>query len=297
MSLTPSTPTPETHEFVREVEVSPLPRWVVVLFVIAFGLLGYLVYASYSERQDLHRNLSMADQRTQALAAELDKTNARIADLKGQMDVTSQKLGLTEDELARARSLAQTIRKQQQQSDAIFRKQLGGLQQDTANKFGQVSTDLTSTKSDLSATKADLEATKNKLQSTIGDLGVQSGLIARNHDEVEELKRLGQRDIFEFTLGKTKKPQRLGPIQIQFRKFDAKHYRYTMDVVVDDKKVEKKDKTIGEPVQFYVQGARAPYEVVVFNLTKNQAKGYLSTPKSPNEPAPSVPAAQPGSNQ
>lgn len=296
MSLTPSTPTPETHEFVREVEVSPLPRWVVVLFVIAFGLLGYLVYASYAERQELHRNLTMADQRTQALAAELDKTNARIADLKGQMDVTSQKLGLTEDELARARSLAQTIRKQQQQSDVAFRKQLGGLQQDTATKFGQVSSDLTSTKSDLSTTKADLEATKNKLQSTIGDLGVQSGLIARNHDDVEELKRLGQRDIFEFTLGKTKKPQRLGPIQIQFRKFDAKHYRYTVDVVVDDKKVEKKDKTIGEPVQFYVQGARAPYEVVVFNLTKNQAKGYLSTPKSPNEPAP-TPAAQPGSNQ
>ncbi|HEX5425015.1 MAG TPA: hypothetical protein VFW94_15815 [Candidatus Acidoferrales bacterium] len=296
MSLTPSTPTPESHEFVREVEVSPLPRWVVVLFVIAFGLLGYLVYASYSERQELHRTLSLADQKTQALAAELDKTNTRIADLKGQMDVTSQKLGLTEDELARARSLAQTIRKQQQKSDAAFRKQLGGFQQDTASKFGQVSSDLTSTKSDLSATKADLEATKNKLQSTIGDLGVQSGLIARNHDEVEELKRLGQRDIFEFTMGKTKKPQRLGPIQVQFRKFDTKHYRYTMDVVVDDKKIEKKDKTIGEPVQFYVQGARAPYEVVVFNVTKKQAKGYLSTPKSPNEPAPSAPAPQPGSN-
>lgn len=296
MSLTPNTPTPEPHEFVREVEVSPLPRWVVVLFVIAFGLLGYLVYASYAERQELRRTLSIADQKTQALAAELDKTNTRIADLKGQMDVTSQKLGLTEDELARARSLAQRIRKEQQQSDAAFRKQLGGFQQDTASKFGQVSSDLTSTKTDLSATKADLEATKNKLQSTIGDLGVQSGLIARNHDEVEELKRLGQRDIFEFTMGKTKKPERLGPIQIQFRKFDSKHYRYTMDVVVDDKKIEKKDKTIGEPVQFYVQGARAPYEVVVFNVTKKQAKGYLSTPKSPNEPAPSAPATQPGSN-
>ncbi len=297
MSLTPSTPTPEPHEMVREVEVSPLPRWVIVLFVIAFGLLGYLVYATYSERQELQHTFSMADQRTQALATELDKTNARIADLKGQMDVTTQKLGLTEDELARARSLAQTIRKRQEQSDATFRKQLGGFQQDTASKFGQVSTDITNTKSDLSATKAELEATKNKLQTTIGDLGVQSGLIARNHDEVEELKRLGQRDIFEFTLGKTKRPERLGPIQVQFRKFDPKHYRYTMDVVVDDKKIEKKDKTIGEPVQFYVQGARAPYEIVVFNVTKKQAKGYLSTPKSPNQPAPSAPAGQPGSNQ
>jgi cell division protein FtsB len=296
MSLTPSTPTPEGHDVIREVEVSPLPRWVVVLFVVAFVLLGYLVYASYAERQELHRNLSLADQRAQALAAELDKTNSRIADLKGQMDVTTQKLGLTEDELARARSLAQTIRRQQMQSDANFRKQLGGFQQDTASKFGQVSTNITKNTTDLAATKADLEATKNKLQSTIGDLGVQSGLIARNHDEVEELKRIGQRDIFEFTMGKTKKPQRLGPILVQFRKFDAKHYRYTMDVVVDDKKVEKKDKTIGEPVQFYVQGARAPYEIVVFNLTKKEAKGYLSTPKSPNEPAPSASASQPSSN-
>jgi hypothetical protein len=296
MSLTPSTPTPETHDDLSGPEMSPLPRWVVVLFVIAFALLAYLVYAGYSERQELHRTLSMADQRTQALAAELDKTNSRIADLKGQMDVTSQKLGLTEDELAHARSLAQTIRKQQLQSDATFRKQLGQVQQDTSTKFGQVATDISNTKSDLSATKADLEATKNKLQSTIGDLGVQSGLIARNHDEVEELKRLGQRDIFEFTLGKTKQPQHVGPIQIQFRKFDPKHYRYTLNVVADDKKIEKKDKTVGEPVQFYVRGARAPYEIVVFDVSKKEAKGYLSTPKSPTEPAPSAPAAQPGSN-
>lgn len=297
MSLTPSTPTPEPHDETRVTEISPLPRWVAVLFVVAFVLLAYLVYASYSERQTLRTNLSMADQKTQALAGELDKTNTRIADLKGQLDVTSQKLGLTEDELAHARSLAQTIRKQQQQSDANFRKQLGQVQQDTSAKFGQVATDINTTKTDLSAAKADLEATKNKLQSTIGDLGVQSGLIARNHDEVEELKRMGQRDIFEFTLGKTKQPQHVGPIQIQFHKFDTKHYRYTMDVVADDKKIEKKDKTVGEPVQFYVRGARAPYEIVVFDVNKKEAKGYLSTPKSPNAPAPSAPGAgQPGNN-
>jgi hypothetical protein len=296
MSLTPSTPVPEQEP--RGPEISPLPRWVAVLFVVAFLLLGYLVYASYSERQTLHNSFAMADQKTQALAGELDKTNSRIADLKGQLDVTSQKLGLTEDELARARGLAQSIRKQQQQSDANFRKQLGEVQQDTTTKFGQVATDINNTKTDLSATKADLESTKNKLQSTIGDLGVQSGLIARNHDEVEELKRLGQRDIFEFTLGKTKKPERLGPIQVQFRKFDTKHYRYTMDVVADDKRIEKKDKTVGEPVQFYVRGARAPYEIVVFDVSKTEAKGYLSTPKSPNEPAPSAPSGgQPGSKQ
>jgi len=293
MSLTPSTPPPpETHNETQFLENPPLPRWVGVLFVIAFLLVGYLLFANYSERQAFHRSLDDADKKTQALAAELDKTNARIADFKGQLDVTSQKLGLTQDELARARGLAQTIRKQQQQSDAKLREEIGQVQQDTSTKFGQVSTDLSTTKNDLSATKADLEATKGKLQSTIGDLGVHSGLIARNHDEVEELKRLGQRDIFEFSLGKAKTPQHVGPIQVQLRKVDTKHYKYTLNVVADDKTIEKRDKTVGEPVQFYVRGARAPYEIVVFEVSKNQVKGYLSTPKSANAPPPS--AGSPG---
>src|SRR5580658_2573771 len=94
------------------VETASLPRWITVLFVAAFALVGYLLYANYAQRQALAKSQDDADKKTQALAAELDKTNSRIADLKGQLDVTSQKLNLSEDELAHARSLAQTIRKQ-----------------------------------------------------------------------------------------------------------------------------------------------------------------------------------------
>jgi len=271
-------------------ESAALPRWVTVLFVAAFALVGYLLYANYAQRQALRVSEESADRKTQAIAAELDKTNARVADLKGELDVTSQKLSLSQDELARARGLAQTARAEQQKSDAALRQQIGAVEADTTTKFGQVTTQLSGTQSDLSATKADLEATKGKLQSTIGDLGVQSGLIARNHDEVEELKRLGERDIFEFSLNRSaKNPDRVGPIQVQLRKVDTKHYRYTVNVVADDKTIEKKDKTVGEPIQFYVRGARAPYEIVVFDLTKDQAKGYLSTPKSATAAPPAAP--------
>ncbi|HWG58434.1 MAG TPA: hypothetical protein VN661_05240 [Candidatus Acidoferrales bacterium] len=274
---------PETPGETR-MEGTALPRWVAVLFVVAFVLLAYLVYATVSERHMIRSNSSAADRKAQALAAELEKTNSRIADLTGQLDVTSQKLELSQDELARARGLAQTIKKQQERSDLQLRQQIGQVQADTASKLGEVATQLTGTQSDVAANKADLAATKGRLQSTIGDMGVQSGLIARNHDEVEELKRLGERDIFEFSLGKTKKPQHVGPIQLRFRKLDQKHYRYTMNVVADDKSIEKKDKTIGEPVQFYLRGARMPYEIVVFEITKDQAKGYLSAPKSATTP-------------
>ena len=282
-----STPNPAGENFTAE--TSALPRWVTLLFIVAFALVGYLLYASYAERQTLQKSLADSDKKTQALAAQLDRTNSRLADLKGQLDVTSQKLGLTGDEVARARSLAQTAKKEQEKSDAALRQQIGQVQADTSTKFGEVATEISGTKTDLAATKSDLEATKGRMQTAIGDLNVQSGLIARNHDEVEELKRLGQRDIFEFTLGKTKGAQRVGPIQILLRKVDQKKYRYTMNVVADDKSIEKKDKTVGEPVQFYVRGARAPYEIVVFELAKDQAKGYLSTPKSASAPPPSSP--------
>ncbi|HXJ16237.1 MAG TPA: hypothetical protein VNM68_03470 [Candidatus Polarisedimenticolia bacterium] len=280
MSSTPNSP----HE-APMAEASALPRWVTILFVVAFALVAFLLYTTYAQRQSLRKSQDEANKKTQALAAELDKTNGRLADMAGQLDVTSQKLGLTEDELARARGLAQTVRKEQRKSDAQLRQQIGEVQADTSTKFGQVATELSGTKSDVAANKADLEATRTRLQSTIGDLGVQSGLIARNHDEVEELKRMNQRDIFEFSLTKSKHPQKVGPIQLALRKTDTKHYRYTLNVVADDKNIEKKDKTVGEPVQFYVRGARVPYEIVVFDLTKQVAKGYLSTPKSAAAPA------------
>lgn len=291
MSLTPSTPTPEPVP-----ERAGLPRWVAVLFVIAFALVGWLFYATYTNSQAARQAQDAANKKVEALAGELDKTNSRLADEKGQLEVTEQKLGLTEDELARARALAQTVRKQQMASDQTFRKALGEAQANNANQFGQVNTKITNTQNDLSAAKADLEATKNKLQSTIGDLGVQSGLIAKNHDEVEELKALGERNIYEFTLHKSKHMQHVGPIQLELRKVNTKHYQYTMNVLADDKNIEKKDRQVDEPLQFYVSGARAPYEIVVFKLEKNEAQGYLSTPKTGSQAAPGAAPANGAAN-
>ena len=276
------------------VETGGLPRWVILLFIVAFALCAYLLYASYSQRQSMAAAQADADKKDQALAAEMDKANSRIADLKGELDVASQKLNLTQDELARARSLAQTIKKSQDDSDQQLRQQIGAVQADTTSKIGQVSTQINGTQTDLNATKADLESTKANLTSMKGDLGVQSGLIATNEKELDELKHIGDRDIYDFTLTKTKKPQHVGPIQVQLTKVDAKHFKYTLEVIADDKDIPKKDKTVDEPVQFFVNGAKTPYEIVVFDLSKDTAKGYLSTPKGSSSAPPSSAGAPPG---
>jgi hypothetical protein len=269
------------------------PRWIPILFVVVFIFLGYLVYSNYSERQMLEKNFDASAQRVQALSTALDKTNSQLADVKGEVSVTTQKLGLTQDELARARGLAQQARKELQASSNKLNSQINQVQSDTATKFGEVNTQLSGTQTDVAQTKADLASTKEKLQSTIGDMGVQSGLIARNHDEVEELKRMGERNIFEFKLDKSKQMQRIGPVQVSLEKVDVKRFKYTLEVLADDKKIEKRDKTANEPVQFYVRGERAPYEIVVFDVGKNSVGGYLSTPK---EKAPATAPSSPNSS-
>jgi chromosome segregation ATPase len=278
MSISPNVPEPSGHE-TNFYEGAPTPRWIIVAFVAAFVLLGYALYAGNAAKTKLETDLDKANSKEAILSVQIDQTNSRVADLKGQLEVTTQKLGFTQAELAQARALAQNIRQSQKDSDDKLTAQIGQVKQDTDTKIGQVSTDLTGAKGDITATKQDLEATKAKLTSTVGDLGVQSGLIARNQEELDQLKRSGERNIFELHLTKSKTPTHVGPIQVTLTKTDPKKFKYTLMVVADDKTIEKKDKTADEPVQFYIHGVPRPYEIVVFDVTKDKVNGYLSTPK------------------
>jgi len=134
-------------------------------------------------------------------------------------------------------------------------------------------------KTQVTATQEELQKTISDLKSARGDLGVQSGLIATNASELQALRRLGERNYFEFKLGKTKAPQRVGDVTLLLKSTDPKKNKYTVDVMADDKLTEKKDKNLNEPVQFYTSKAKQPYEIVVNSVQKNLIVGYLSTPK------------------
>ena len=150
----------------------------------------------------------------------------------------------------------------------------------TANaKIADVSTDVGGVKTQVSATQAELQKTISMLKTTQGDLGVQSGLIATNAQELQALKRLGERNYFEFKIGKSKDRQRVGDITVLLKKTDPKKNKYTIEVMADDKLTEKKDKNVNEPVQFYTSKARQPYEMVVNQVQKDLIVGYLATPK------------------
>jgi predicted nucleic acid-binding Zn-ribbon protein len=293
MSISPNVPSPqESYHY----EGGGTPRWITILFAVVIAGVAAMAYAGYSAQTHLQQEVTKAQDQNKILTAQLDQANSRLAELKGQMDVTSQKIGMTQAELAEARSRAEGIRKAQTASDQKLSEKIAQAQKESEAQIGAVATDVTGAKKDIEATRTDLEATKSKLERANGDMGVMSGLIAHNHDDLEELKRRGDRNYYEFTVQKAKTPQRVGPVQMSLNKTDPKKSKYTVTVLVDDRAIEKKDKTAGEPVQFYVKGSArtAPYEVVVFDVGKNAVTGYLSTPKDASSaPVAAAPVAAP----
>lgn len=257
------------------------PRWVgiaigtlAVASLLGIGIGATALNHAKAVEQSTEASLKQHDD---ALSARLAKSEDQNQQLQSDLKVVTGKLNVTQDELVKARH---------QSSAAVvaYNKKLTGLESNVNTQLAtKASTeDVTKLNGDVTGVKGDLEATKGKLDRATGDMGVMSGLIARNHDDVEELKRRGDRNYYEFTIQKSKNAQRVGPVQMSLNKADQKKSKYTMTVLVDDKSIEKKDKTAGEPVQFYVKGAarQAPYEVVVFDVGKNQISGYLSTPKT-----------------
>jgi chromosome segregation ATPase len=158
---------------------------------------------------------------------------------------------------------------------------------DTANAgVAAVNTDVTGVKTDLTAAKSSLDQARNDLNANIallkkvqGDLGGTNSMVATNAHELEELKKLGQRNFVEFTLHKQKQMQKVANISLKLDKADYKKNRFTLTVLADDKKWDKKDRNTNEPLQFYV--ARSLYEIVVNTVSKDgkTITGYLSTPK------------------
>jgi ABC-type transporter Mla subunit MlaD len=244
--------------------------------VLALGSLGW----NYGLQHRVDDSLASRTLENDKLQAELDQTNAR---LKATSETLGQSVGMTQKQLedraqtilaAQEAQTAQTARLAKDQ--AATSKQVNAVSQDVSS----VKTDVGGVKTDVANTRSDLANTQSQLQRVIGDAGVMSGEIATNHDQLEILKHKGDRNYAEFTLQKGAKPTLLANVTLQLKKADQKHSKFTLNVSSDDKLIEKKDKGLDEPVQFYTGKNPVLYELVVNNIAKNSVSGYLSTPKS-----------------
>lgn len=212
-------------------------------------------------------------------SAEVQRSRRNVEDLERRL---AQQRRAAEQAVGQAKVDAQ--QKVQQLQERVAQEQ--AAQQAAITQVKQTADtatqQLSTVSSDLGNTKSQLEQTIANLKRATGDIDNHTTLIATNAKELQALRELGERNYSEFHIAKAKQPTRVADVMVQLKKTDPKHNRFTIAITADDKTVEKKDRNINEPIQFYTSKARQPYEIVVNSVTKNNIAGYLSTPKVQN---------------
>jgi chromosome segregation ATPase len=245
-----------------------------VIYVIATL---YLLY-------DLRTRLTAMEIKQKTMETAQAELNERIHATSSEFkQALSSEVGTTKQEMAQR---AAELERQQKAAAAKLSAEQNQQGKQIAAVSGEVTgvkTEVGAAKTDIQKTQTDLAATNAKLERTIGDLGVQSGLIAHNASELDMLKRKGERNYYDFTLQKNARTP-ISTISLQLKKVDPKKSKFTVNVMADDKTIEKKDRTVGEPLQFYTGRDHMLYEVVVFTASKDSITGYLSTPKTAPTP-------------
>jgi hypothetical protein len=256
--------------------VAGTPRWVGLAVAVlgALSLLGLGVgWSAINHANSVEQSTQAAlKQQNDALGQRVAKAEDTNQQLQSDLKVVTSKLNVTQSELISAR-------KQNKAAVVNYTKKLDEL---GTNVNAQLATkassdDVSKLGGDVTGVKTDLEGTKNSIQMARSEMGT---LIARNHDEIDQLRRMGQRDYYEFTVTRKAGAQKVGSIQVELKDTNIKKNQYTINVLADDKNFEKKNRSVNEPIFFYTGGTRQAVELVINKVSKTTATGYLSVPKS-----------------
>ena len=261
----------EEHQDISP-EATGTPRWlglaVIVLAAVSLLALGIGWSASNHAKgteQSMNTQVKTLTQNEDILSKRLGQAEETNAQLQGELNVVTDRLKLTRGELSSARKQAKQIR-------AESAKQLADMENSVKSELAtKASAD------DVKTLSGDVDSTKQSLQMARGELGT---LIARNHEEIDQLRRLGQRDYFEFTIARKGAREKVGSLMVELRGTNAKRNQFTLALYVDDMRLEKKNRSVNEPIYFYTRGSRQALELVVNQVGKDRVVGYLSVPKS-----------------
>lgn len=256
---------------------------IIVLGLVAIGGLGFGWNASSkldATQQAVTAQLKTTEQTVQqdmsSLKDRISQDEKANTDLQGDLKVVTDKLKITQGQLKKARKEAAEL------NDAATQKISAldtSVHTELATKAG--TDDVKNVDTKVTAVGADLNTTKEDLKMAKSELGT---LIARNHDEVDQLRRLGEREYVEFTIAGKNKPQKVGNVTVELKGVNAKKNQVNIAMVVEDKRFEKKNRALNEPIFFYLSGTHLPEEIVINKVGKDQISGYVSIPKANAQP-------------
>ena len=278
--------------------------WIVVFVVLGLLVLGQIYTLSKVSSINSVRSDEVAlksqvqqtnDQVTAKLSSIQDASAQQLDALRSELDSTAKRMGKpggsTRNTLAKARKMVAQLQQQTEAQNAELKQEIG-KKADT-EQVASVTQDVAATKSDLGTTKQTLSTLQNDLGMAKSDMGT---LIARNHDDIETLRKLGQRNYYEFTLAKNQE-QTVAGVGLLLKKTNVKRHRFNVNLLTNDMAIPKDNRTVDEPVFFTTGKSKEFYELVVNTVDQNKVTGYVSTPKYSQPELAAATPAQSGSSQ
>ena len=257
---------------------------IIVLGLIAIGGLGFGWNAA--SKLDATQQAVTAEVKSAKESLQQDVTSLKDriaqdekanADLQGDLKVVTDKLKITQGQLRKARQEATKLNDETTQKLTALDT---SVHTELATKAG--TEDVKNVDTKVTQVGADLNSTKEELKMAKSEMGT---LIARNHDEIDQLRRMGERDYVEFTIAGKNKPQKVGNVTVELKGVNERKNQVNIAMTVEDKRYEKKNRAINEPIFFYTSGTRLPEELVINKVGKNQISGYVSIPKANTQQA------------
>ncbi|HUV13525.1 MAG TPA: hypothetical protein VMY18_07765 [Acidobacteriota bacterium] len=265
---------------------------VALLVALGVGFLALRVSSQVAEGDELlstqleEMEAALAGIQMQ-IAANTENTAQQIAALQSDSEVLQESVGVTQSEIRRARSLAEQVRLEQQAEVVALNSQIEqkadsnqviALDEKSDGKFQEIDQQITEVQEENKATREEVEKTWKELSALGLQVTQQGQLVATNSEGVDELRRRGERDFFEFSAAK-KSQMPVASIQLELRNADTKNHRADFRLYYDDRRVEHKKVYTNTPLVFYVGREKTPYELVINEVKKNLMVGYISVPK------------------
>jgi len=271
----------------RIVETHSAPAWqlpaIIVLGLIAIGGLGFGWSASTkldSTQQAVTAQLKTAEQSVQqdmsSLKDRIAQDEKANTDVKGDLKVVTDKLKITQGQLKKARQESAKLNDETAEKISALDTSVKG---ELATKA--TTDDVKTVDNKVVGVKTDLDKTREDLSLARSEMGT---LIARNHDEIDFLRRQGERDYIEFAIAGKNKPQKIGNVTVELKGINEKRNQFSVAMTVEDKRFDKKNRALNEPIFFYTSGTRLPEELVINKVGKDQISGYISIPKANAQP-------------
>lgn len=260
--------------------------WVLVFVVLGLLVLGEVysftklgsIGTVQTQQASLQKQVQDSRDQLASKLSSLEDANAQQLDaLRSELDTTSKRMGSSGNALARAKKMVNQLQEKTQAENDQLKQELNqeiSKKADT-EQVNAVSQDVASTKTDLGSTKQNLDTLKNDLGMARSEMGT---LIARNHDDIETLRKLGERNYYEFTAMKNQE-QKAGGVGIVLKKTNVKKHAFNLNLLTNDMQIQKNGRTVDEPIFFSAGGSKSFYELVINKVSQDKVSGYISSPK------------------